>query len=56
MKKINKNKKVEKKITPLAVLIVLLTLSSCKNEVKDPVKKNVVKTVYASDVIPFFDN
>lgn len=34
------------------IFIFFLTLNSCKREIKE----KVTKTVYASDVIPFFDN
>lgn len=40
--------------TAFLVLSVFLTLNSCKNKTKET--KEVVKTVYASDVIPFFDH
>ena len=49
----------KKTIAPLAsflLLSVFITLNSCKNEAKETKKKEIQKTVYASDVIPFFDN
>jgi len=49
----------KKSILPLAsflILCPLLTLSSCKKETKETEKKEIQKTVYASDIIPFFDN
>jgi hypothetical protein len=46
-------------IKPVKVLLffsAFLTIISCKNETKKTNKKEEVKTVYASDVIPFFDH
>ena len=37
------------------VLISLLTLNSCKDKHKKTLEKKTEKTIYASDVIPFFD-
>jgi hypothetical protein len=57
--KLNKNKMYKKIISSVVALIVvslILTLNSCKNEAKEPTQKEVSKTVYASDVIPFFDH
>ena len=63
-----KPKKMNKKIiisgAMLVVLCLFIILSSCKNESKEPNtsttlgtnKKEVEKNVYASDVIPFFDD
>ncbi|MGJ8745432.1 polysaccharide lyase family 7 protein [Polaribacter sp.] len=46
------------KTSSLVFLIfgALLTLNSCKKEPKQNDKKEVEKTVFASDVIPFFDD
>jgi len=55
----NNNKMSKKIITSVSTFFILgifLILNSCKNEAKEPNKKEVVKTVYASDVIPFFDH
>ena len=43
----------------LFIFLILFTftiLNSCKNEVKEPKQKETTKTVYASDVTPFFDH
>ena len=40
----------------LLILGIFMMLNSCKNNVKEPQKKEVQKTVYASDVIPFFNH
>ncbi|NRD18850.1 polysaccharide lyase family 7 protein [Winogradskyella eckloniae] len=40
----------------ILVFSVLLTLNSCKNEKKESDNKEEEKTVYASNVIPFFDH
>ena len=46
-----------KKITLLsAVLVLSVSLYSCKNTPEKPVKNDAQKTVFASDVIPFFDH
>ena len=52
------------KLTTCLLLCVFATLSSCKNEAKETetttttteTEKEAPKTVYASDVIPFFDD
>jgi len=41
--------------TPL-IISIFLTLSSCSNTTKKTGKEEVQKTVYASDVIPFFNH
>ncbi|WP_090123126.1 polysaccharide lyase family 7 protein [Lutibacter oricola] len=48
--------KIFKPVTTLLILGVFLTLNSCKDEVKKTKENEAVKTVYASDVIPFFDH
>lgn len=42
----------------LVVLVMIMTLNSCKNETKkqDDAEIEVNETLYASDVIPFFDH
>ncbi len=40
----------------LSILSALLILSSCSETAKAPQEKEAQKTVYASDVIPFFDH
>ncbi|MGY8916468.1 MAG: polysaccharide lyase family 7 protein [Flavobacteriales bacterium] len=58
------NKKIIISGAMLVVLCLFIILSSCKNESKEPNtsttlgtnKKEVEKNVYASDVIPFFDD
>ena len=50
------NKKIILSLVTLVVISLFITLSSCKNVTKEQTKKRVVKTVYASDVIPFFDH
>ncbi|MDO7136148.1 polysaccharide lyase family 7 protein [Algibacter lectus] len=44
----------------LVILSFFLSLNGCKNETKtennEAIKEEVIKTVYASDVIPFFDD
>lgn len=51
------NKKNNSVVAALIVLSFFLTLNSCKNETKKISKEEVeVETVYASDVIPFFDD
>ena len=47
------------KITSVAACLILgvfLTLNSCSKTAKKEEKKETEKTVYASDVIPFFDH
>ncbi|SDG64530.1 Alginate lyase [Winogradskyella thalassocola] len=53
---LNMNKKHIPSVSTLILFSCCLILNSCKNEVKEPVEKEVEKTVYASDVIPFFDD
>lgn len=50
------NKKNSITVMPLLIFSLLFTLNSCKKEAKE--NKNTIenKTVYASDVIPFFDH
>ena len=50
------NKKITITIVSLLVFSLLLTVSSCKKEKKESDKVEENKTVYASDVIPFFDD
>ena len=57
-----KNIKMNKKTTTIAlcILCAIFTLNSCKNtdkkEEEKTEEKEIEKTVYASDVIPFFDD
>ena len=47
----------KKTITLLsAILILVVSLNSCKDTAKKTTEKEVTKTVYASDVIPFFND
>jgi len=48
--------KIIKSLAFVLISGVLLTFTSCKNESKDSNKDEVQKPLYASDVIPFFDN
>lgn len=41
---------------PVALLIFGIALNSCKEAAKKPIEKEVEKTVYASDLIPFFND
>ena len=57
------NKKIVTSLATFGFLCFLLVLTSCKNEPEGPntsatlsTSKEEVKTVYASDVIPFFDH
>lgn len=50
------NKKYSIKIASLLVFSILFTLNSCKKETKKSEVKEEQKTIYASDVIPFFDH
>ena len=52
------NKKSRVLVSTTLILGVLLMLNSCKNEAKEPNKKEKEKekVVFASDVIPFFDH
>ena len=50
------NNKITITIVSLLVFSLLLTVSSCKKEKKESDKVEENKTVYASDVIPFFDD
>ena len=43
-------------VSALLIVVSSLTLNSCKNSEKKATKKEVLKTVYASEVIPFFDH
>ena len=57
--KLNNTKMNRKNIVSVSKLFIfgiLITLISCKNSDKKTDKKEEVKTVYASDVIPFFDH
>ena len=54
------NKKMIKSASTIFVLTILLVLNSCnskpKKADKSEIKKETKKTVYANDVIPFFDH
>ncbi|QXP65658.1 polysaccharide lyase family 7 protein [Polaribacter sp. AHE13PA] len=54
------NKKMIKSVSTIFIFSILLILSSCNNKPKKADKKEaekeVAKTVYPSDVIPFFDH
>ena len=50
------NKKKSRSGSILLIFGIFLVLSSCGKTVKKADKKEVQKTVYASDVIPFFDH
>ena len=50
------NKKTNTSVSTLLIFGIFLVLSSCGKTVKKTDKKEVQKTVYASDVIPFFDH
>ena len=45
-----------KSISVLLIFGILLLLNSCSNSAKKPNKEEGQKTVYASDIIPFFDH
>ena len=50
------NKKIITLLSTFLILGFFLMLNSCSNSAKEPDKKEVPKTVYASDVIPFFNH
>jgi hypothetical protein len=50
------NKKSIKPAVTLSICFLFLIQYSCKKTTKDPNKKQAQKTVYASDVTPFFDH
>ena len=51
------NKKITISISTFLILGIFLILSSCTNTAKEePIVDEAPKTVYASDVIPFFDH
>ncbi|BAX81697.1 polysaccharide lyase family 7 protein [Labilibaculum antarcticum] len=50
------NKKIITSLSTSLILSVFLILSSCSNTAKKSNQKEAQKTVYASDVIPFFDH
>ena len=54
------NKKMIKSVSTIFIFSILLILNSCNNKPKKADKKEaekeVAKTVYPSDVIPFFDH
>ena len=54
------NKKIISSVSTLLIVGVFLVLNSCNNTAKKTTKKEIEKetqkTVYASDVIPFFDH
>jgi hypothetical protein len=50
------NKKFIKSVVTLLTLGILLTLISCNNNAKKTNKEEKQKTVYASEVIPFFEH
>lgn len=50
------NKKITTLLSALITLGVFLAATSCSNSTKEPAKEETQKTVYASDIIPFFDH
>lgn len=56
LKNIKMNKKINLSVSTFLILSVFLILNSCSDTVKKTNKKEAPKTVYASDVIPFFDH
>ena len=50
------NKKIITSLSSFMILSVFLMLSSCSNTPKKSNKEEAQKTVYASEVIPFFDH
>ena len=50
------NKKIFTSVSTLLILGIFLILNSCTNTAKKNNKKESQKTIYASDVIPFFDH
>ena len=50
------DKKIITPVSTLLTLCVLLILNSCNSTEKKTANKEIEKTVYASDVSPFFDN
>ena len=50
------NKKIIKSASTLLIICIFLIINSCNKTVKKSDKKETKKTVYASDVIPFFDH
>jgi len=53
---IKMNKKIISSVATLLIVGVFLILNSCNNTAKKTTKKEIEKTVYPSDVIPFFDH
>ena len=50
------NKKIITSVSTLFVLNIFIILNSCTNTAKKTNEKELPKTVYASDIIPFFDH
>lgn len=50
------NKKIITSLSTFLILSVFLLLNSCSNTAKAPTKKETQKTVYPSDLIPFFNH
>jgi len=50
------NKKIITPITSFLILCVFLILNGCSNTPKEPNEEETQKTVYPSDIIPFFDH
>ena len=50
------NKKIITSVSKFLILGIFLILNSCNNTAKKTNKNETQKTVYASDVIPFFDH
>jgi len=50
------NKKIIKPLAAIVIFSLVLILNGCLNTTKEPSKEQQKKTVYASDVIPFFDH
>jgi hypothetical protein len=50
------NKKIITSVSTFLILVIFILLNSCSNIAKKTNKKETQKTVYASDIIPFFDH
>ena len=47
---------MSKKHITLLIIGIFLMLNNCSNPNKEPEQKEVQKVVFASDILPFYDN
>jgi len=50
------NKKITTSLSTLLIIIILFLLNSCSDTLKEPAKTATPKTIFPSDITPFFND